>query len=171
MGDIRRHHFAHSGQGCDEINAYLTGLYMLLSEYLTSGNPLYTPPVIVAFDLSAYFYLTEENIADHTRLLSESKDKEHEISLYDSKMIHFTSTEIVKDTKGRPKAILAELRGRKLAIRITPPDTVCKLGTVSQYQDYPTLGIDLSAAAEMLQTNKKEAIFQYLLNHHSIGGV
>ena len=48
MGDKNQHHFAHSGKGCDEINAYMTGLYMLLSEYLTSNN-LYLPPVIVGF--------------------------------------------------------------------------------------------------------------------------
>ncbi len=168
MGDIRRHHFAHSGQGCDEINAYLTGLYMLLNEYLTSGNPLYTPSVIVAFDLSAHYYLTEENIGDHTRLLSESQNIEREICLYESKKIRFTSTTIEKDSKKRPKAILAEVHGRILAIRITPPDTVCKLGTVSQYMDYPTLEIDLSAAAEMLQTNRKDAVFLYLLKERTI---
>lgn len=168
MGDIRRHHFAHSGQGCDEVNAYLTGLYMLLNEYLTSGNPIYTPPVIVAFDLSAHFCLNEENIGDHTRLLSESQNKEREICLYESKTIRFTTSAIVKDSKERPKAILAEAHGRKLAIRITPPNTVCKYGTVSQYMDYPTLEIDLSTAAVLLQTKRKDAVFQYLLKEHEI---
>ncbi len=168
MGNIRRHHFAHSGQGCDEINAYLTGLYMLLTEYLTSGQQLYVPPVIVAFDLSAHYYCTEENINDHTRLLSVSQDKDHEICLYESKRVRFTSAVIVKDTKDRPKAVLADLHGRKLAFRITPPDTVCKLGTVSQYQDYPTIELDLSHAADMLQTSRKDAVFQYLLKEHSI---
>lgn len=168
MGNIRRHHFAHSVQGCDEINAYLTGLYMLLNEYLSSGQPLYSPPVIVAFDLSAHYFCTEENICDHTRLLSASQDKDREICLYEGKLVHFTSSVIVKDTKNCPKAILAELSGRQLAVRITPPDTVCKLGTVSQYQDYPTIELNLSDAADMLQASRKESVFQYLLKNHSI---
>ena len=88
--------------------------------------------------------------------------------MYENKKIRFTSTTIVKDAKERPKAILAEIHGRKLAIRITPPDTVCKFGTVSQYMNYPTMEIDLSAAAEMLQTNRKDAIFQYLLKERTI---
>ena len=31
-GVIKAHHFAHSGQGCDETNAYMMGLYMLIKE-------------------------------------------------------------------------------------------------------------------------------------------
>lgn len=168
MGDIRRHHFAHSGQGCDEINAYLTGLYMLLNEYLSSGQPLFLPPVIVSFELSAYYYLTNENITEHTNLISISHDKNHEIFLYNSKTIRFTSSTIVKNSSGRPKAIIAEAHNRQLAIRITPPDTVCKFGTVSQYQDYPTIEIDLSSAADMIQKSQKSTFFKYLMSHHAI---
>ena len=168
MGDIRRHHFAHSGQGCDEINAYLTGLYMLLNEYLSSGQPLYLPPVIVSFELSAYYYLTHDNISEHTDLISASQDKDHEICLYESKTIRFTSSTIVKNSSGRPKAIIAEVNNRQLAIRITPPDTVCKLGVASRYQDYPTIEIDLSGAADMIQKSQKNTIFNYLMNNHSI---
>lgn len=62
MGEIRRHHFAHSGQGCDEINAYMTGLYMLLNEFILDGNVLHLPPLIIGFRLSDYSYITEENI-------------------------------------------------------------------------------------------------------------
>ena len=168
MGDIRRHHFAHSGQGCDEINAYLTGLYMLLNEYLSSVQPLFLPPVIVSFELSAYYYLTNENITEHTKLISISHDKDHEICLYNSKTIRFTSSTIVKNSSGRPKAIIAEAHNRQLAIRITPPDTVCKFGTVSQYQNYPTIEIDLSGAADMIQKSQKSTIFKYLMSNHAI---
>ena len=34
MGDIRAHHFAHSGEGCDEEIAFLSGLYKLVQEYV-----------------------------------------------------------------------------------------------------------------------------------------
>ena len=168
MGDIRRHHFAHSGQGCDEINAYLTGLYMLLNEYLSSGQPLFLPPVIVSFELSAYYYLTNDNITEHINLISQSYDRDHEIRLYDSKTMKFTSSTIVKNSSGRPKVIIAEAHSRKLAIRITPPDTVCKFGTVSRYQDYPTIEIDLSGAADTIQKSSKDTIFKYLMSNRSI---
>ena len=135
MGDVRRHHFAHSGQGCDEVNAYLTGLYMLLCEYLTSGFPLLLPPVIVAFTLSAHSYYTMVNVSDYIKLLSTSRDKEHEIMLYGNTKVCFDAAQIVNDSNGKPKAILAESHGKQLAVRITPPDTVCKYGAVSKYQD------------------------------------
>ncbi len=168
MGDIRRHHFAHSGQGCDEINAYLTGMYMLLNEYLSSGQPLYLPPVIVGFDLSAHYYLTLENINEHIKLLSRSQNKDREICVYNSKTIHFSSSSIDKDSNGKPKAIIAVTQNRPLAIRITPPDTVCKFGSVSRYKDYPTIEIDLSDAGDMLQKSRKDDVFNYLMNNRSI---
>lgn len=34
MGDVCRHHFVHNSEGCNEVNAYLAGLYMLLKEKL-----------------------------------------------------------------------------------------------------------------------------------------
>ena len=168
MGDVRRHHFAHSGQGCDEVNAYLTGLYMLLNEYISTKQPLHLPPVIVGFELSAYSYLTEANIYEHITLLSASEDEAHEIKLFDSTKIRFDTSQIITSTNKRPKAIIASLHGKELAIRITPPDTVCKFGEVSKYQDYPTVEIDLSDAAEMLQKSNKDDVFKYLMNQQSI---
>ena len=168
MGDVRRHHFAHSGQGCDEVNAYLTGLYMLLCEYLTSGFPLLLPPVIVAFTLSAHSYYTMVNVSDYIKLLSTSRDKEHEIMLYGNTKVCFDAAQIVNDSNGKPKAILAESHGKQLAVRITPPDTVCKYGAVSKYQDLPTVEIDLADAADMIQASQKEAVFSYLKTERSI---
>ena len=168
MGDIRRHHFAHSGQGCDEVNAYLTGLYMLLNEYLTSGHPLYLPPVIVGFDLSAHYYLSQSNIHDHVRLLSTSINCDYEVRLFDKTVVCFESAEIITSSNGRPKAIIATSHGKLLAITVTPPDTVCKYGEVSRYQSYPTVEIDLSDAADMLQSSQKDAVFKYLMTKRSI---
>lgn len=168
MGDVRRHHFAHSGQGCDEVNAYLMGLYMLLNEYLNCHNPLHLPPVIVGFELSAYYYLTDANIDDHISLLSSSVDDSREIILFESTKIYFNNSQIVTDSNGKPKAICATSHGRQLAIRITPPDTVCKFGRVSRYQDFPTIELDLSSASEMIQNSQKETIFKYLMNNRSI---
>lgn len=96
MGNVNLHHFAHSGKGCDEINAYMTGLYMLLSEYLTS-NKLYFPPVIVGFELSAYAFWTQENVVEHSWLMSESREPDREILLYQQSKMDFDKAEIVRN--------------------------------------------------------------------------
>lgn len=126
MGDIRRHHFAHSGEGCNEVNAYLAGLYMLLAEYLSSGRPLRLPPVIIGFDL-------------------------------------FDEAVIQKNSNGKHLAILCKAKGRYLAVRVTPPSTVCKTTVVSKFQNYPTIEIDLSEAADMIQRSSREEFFRYYM--------
>ena len=167
MGDVNQHHFAHSGKGCDEINAYMTGLYMLLSEYLTS-NKLCLPPVIVGFELSAYAFWTQENVAEHSRLMSESREPDREILLYEQSKMDFDKAEIVRNNEGVPHAILAQKNDSQLAIRITPPDTVCKAGEAKKYKDVTTLEIDLSDAEEIISGGKKDEIFDYIKNNDSI---
>ena len=149
MGGVNQHHFAHSGKGCDEINAYMTGLYMLLSEYLT-GKKLYLPPVIVGFELSAYAFWTQENVAEHSWLMSDSREPDREILLYEQSRMDFDKAEIVRNNEGVPQAILAQKKESQLAIRITPPDTVCKAGEAKKYKDVPTLEIDLSNAEDII---------------------
>lgn len=168
MGDVRRHHFAHSGEGCDEVNAYLAGLYMLLSEYLASGRPLRLPPVIIGFELSAHYKITANNVHEYTRLQSKSIDKDHEIEVYPSKSILFDEAVIQKNSNGKHLAILCRAKGRYLAIRVTPPETVCRTAEVSRFQNYPTIEIDLSEAADMIQRSSKGEFFQYLSDNSGI---
>lgn len=122
---------------------------MLLADYLTS-NKLYLPPVIVGFELSAYKFWTQENVAEHSWLLSQSIDPHREIMLYKHSKMDFDKAEIVRNNDGVPQTILAQKKGRQLAIRITPPDTVCKIGEAKKYKDVPTLEIDLSDAEEII---------------------
>lgn len=168
MGDIRRHHFAHSGEGCDEVNAYLAGLYMLLAEYLSSGRPLRLPPVIIGFYLSAHYKITANNVGEHIWLQSKFVDKDREIEVYPSKSILFDEAVIQKNSSGKHLAILCTAKGRYLAIRVTPPSTVCKTTVVSKFQNYPTIEIDLSEAADMIQRSSKEEFFRYLSNNSEI---
>lgn len=168
MGDIRRHHFAHSGEGCDEVNAYLAGLYMLLADYLSSGRPLRLPPVIIGFDLSAHYKITANNVGEHTWLQSESVDKNHEIEVYPSKSILFDEAMIQKNANGKHLAILCTAKGRHLAIRVTPPETVCKIAAVSKFLNYPTIEINLSDATDIIQRSSKEEFFRYLGNNSEI---
>ena len=57
MGNVLVHHFAHSGKGCDATRSYMTGLYMLLQEFLETKNPLYIPPVIVGRKHKLHIFL------------------------------------------------------------------------------------------------------------------
>lgn len=169
LGGVRRHHFAHSGDGCDEVNAYMAGLYMLLNEYLNSKKPLYCPPVIAAFGLSSRSYLTEYNVREYVKLRSKlCNDGKCELTVCKESSITFDSSEIEKDSKGRPQAILAEFDGRILAIRVTPPDTVCKLSKSLMYKEFPTMDINLSSAGDVIYYSNKEQIFEYLMSETSI---
>jgi len=145
----------------------MTGLYMLLSEYLTS-NKLYLPPVIVGFELSAYAFWTQENVAEHSWLLPKSRDHNIEELAYKEKRIYFDKAEIVRNNDGVPQAILAQKNDSQLAIRITPPDTVCKVGEAKKYKDVTTLEIDLSNAEDIISGGKKDEIFDYINNNDSI---
>lgn len=168
MGEIRRHHFAHSGQGCDEVNAYMTGLYMLLNEYLTEGHSLRLPPVIVGFRFSSHSYITQESIEEDTWLLSESVNEEREIQVFGKTNVKFQSCYMEVSGNGKPNAIIATANGRNLAIKITPPDSVCKAEKAQRYKDYPTIEIDLADAGEMIQQSGKNDFFRYLSEQDDI---
>ena len=58
--------------------------------------------------------------------------------------------------------IIKKAKGRYLAIRVTPPETVCRTAEVSRFQNYPTIEIDLSEGADMIQRSSKGEFFQYL---------
>lgn len=169
LGEIRCHHFAHSGKGCDEINAYLTGMYMLLNEYLSNKNTIYLPPVIVKFELSPYSYITEYNIDQRIHLKSYSIDAECEELVREGiEHAFFDSSEIVHSTNGKPDAIIVKKNGRSLAIRIMPPSTVCKYRTTSKYKDIATLQVDLSGCEKLLLQSKKSEIFSFFENNRFI---
>lgn len=172
MGDRKRHHFAHSGQGCDEINAYMTGMYMLLKEYLDKHNFIYVPPVIALVEVSAHSYLNYNNVESNVKLKSWSFDSKREIKLYDGKPMSFDSAEIISDSKNKPQVILVTKNVKEkihtLALKIIPPDTVCKTGEATRYKDYPTLEIDLSTEEEFFQISQKQQIFERLQNDKSI---
>ncbi len=170
MGDVRRHHFAHSGQGCDETNSYMKGLYMIVQDYLKKGSDLYLPAVIVRFPLSAYSYLDESTVKESVKLIPYSLGENNEEIVY--KEMYLTNariqdTEIISSKSGKPEVLLVKTANSTLAIRVRPPDTVCKEGISTRYRDYSTLEIDLSSL-ESLDLNKKEKIFAYLNNEHSL---
>lgn len=154
--DNRRKHFAHDGEACDEVKAYLQGLYILLQEYLTNGNPLTLPPLGIAFPLEAE--VTEERI----NFLEEYDPKRlAHIELTAGVSLAFECVEIVRDTKGYPEAIMAKRGHHTLAVVIKPPDTICKDFYVKRYRSYSTVSV-IFDDADTIQTSTKQALFRAL---------
>ncbi len=167
LGEIKVHHFAHSGKGCNELNAYMMGLYMILDEYIKKGNPVLLPAINIIYPKSEYSFITEENIYDKIRITSEEVNGSNVINCTSKKRIVFEQSEIISND-GKPEAIIASWKEHKLAIRITPPDTVCAYGKVSRYKDYSTLELNLSGEGTRIQEYTKEKLFEYLRRNERI---
>ena len=50
MGDKRIWHFAHTGKGCNQVLAYLEGLYGLFKEFL-ENNEIIIPELVVFYNV------------------------------------------------------------------------------------------------------------------------
>lgn len=167
MGEKNVHHFAHSGKGCDELNAYMMGLYMILNDYINGGNPVLLPEINIIYELSPNSFITEFNIEDKIRINLAFRDNKNVIRCFDKQFMVFEHSEIISNDS-RPEVIIASLADYKIAIRITPPDTTCAYGKVSKYKDYPTLQIDLSKDGERIQNYKKKMLFEYIKTNQNI---
>lgn len=149
----RRKHFAHDGEACDEVKAYLDGLYALLREYLAEGRALILPPLGIAFPLEAE--VTEERI----HFLEEyDPNRLAHIELTAGLSMTFDRVEIVRDARGYPEAIVTNRGRHTLAVVIKPPDTVCKDFYVKRYRSFSTVSVSFDDA-DAIQTSTKQALF------------
>jgi len=161
MGTKRRHHFAHNGEGCDQIAAYLTGLYMSLQGLLLAeAFPL--PELGISFR-NGWTPLTESadryNAGRFVYGRNPSMDEYRMISK--AVAIKFESTEIVSSEKSRrPKALLAHFHGRTLAFVIKAPDTVCKEFDAHPYQNMATVKIDLTSCEESIAISTTDELWK-----------
>ena len=55
LGDIRIHHFAHSGEGCDEVSAYLMGLYGFLKDFIL-GHRCIIPELTIYYSVKREYF-------------------------------------------------------------------------------------------------------------------
>ena len=162
MGKERVHHFAHSTEGCDEVQAYITGLYRLLKEIIDKGIPIYLPPVIVEFSFDERYPITKETIETKIKLVSQYSNSDLQIHVSNGKKYVFENAEYIINIKGQVQAIILGLQGKKMAVRVTPPDTVCKLASVSKYKDFPTLEIDFRNDEERIRKSNRAVLEQYI---------
>ncbi len=140
LGNVRVHHFSHNGEGCDEVAAFLSGMYMLVKEFI-DANKIKLPPLNVywAFDSVRY---TEENFFSLI-CFKPSNGFYNTTNVYPEKTLIFDHSEIVYKSK-KPVAIILTCRESKIALRIKPPATVCKQFEIKQYENLATICFDAS---------------------------
>ena len=163
MGKIKVHHFAHSKEPCDEVVAYTSGLYRMIHQILADGSPFYVPALALTYDTTKSSIMNEENVGTYIRLLREHQRNRHKVIVSKGRYIEFENVELFRDKKNVIQAIKMEYRGSKMAIKIMPPDTVCKIGSVSPLKDIATLVIDFTNDGDIIQSFDSAGFKEYLL--------
>ena len=167
MGNINKHHFAHSMNPCDEVVAYTTGLYKHIFQILSSGKPFHVPALMITH--SFVNRLIDESDAES--LISIVKgDRVDKDSILVSKGndIVFERVELSYDTKNHIQAIELSLKGRIMAIKVMPPDTVCKLGAARPHKDIATLVLDFTKCYKFIQNANSDAFSEFLLSSNLV---
>lgn len=164
MGNIKVHHFAHSKDACDEIIAYTSGLYKLIHQILSDGTTFYVPPLIVSYQLPNNTILNEETVAQFVKIVRENSKEPNLKVISKGRSISFDSVKLSYDTKNHIQAIELSYMDRRMAIKVMPPDTICKYASVSPHKDMATLVLDFADDADKIQASKSEDFQQYLLS-------
>lgn len=160
LGDVRVHHFAHSGIGCSEETAYIHGLFLLVKEYVEAGNPICLPELRIFFHRDRDLTFTKENFFDHISFeLLNPKDAW--VFCMPKTRIVFDRAEIVFSGE-RPSVLILTKKDAKLAVVVKPPATVCKETIPKRYKDLATVVMDLLDYGETFSECKKEEIFELL---------
>ena len=163
LGNVRIHHFAHSGEGCNEVAAYLMGLYGFFVDFIRSHNCV-IPELVVYYsvDEKEYIPITADNYLNQLWLRPRTGYNIKRRALSGNHSIRFDDAEIVLGKNQRPEAVIATYKGKRIAFVISPPDTVCKDFTAKPYKDLATLEIMLSQKADLISranTEMMNAIF------------
>ena len=162
MGDERIHHFSHSKDSCDEAIAYTTGLYMMLKQMFDEGCQFYIPALVVGYNIYPYRYLSLETIEQFVKIVPETDDTETNIVVKKGACIKFDNAEFSYDNKNCIQALELSYKGRHMAIKVTPPDTVCKTGAVSKHGNLPTLEMDFRKDDKLIQNSSSKSFREYV---------
>ena len=162
MGQERVKHFAHKGDACDEIKAYLMGLYMLLFDFLNKGKTIHLPSLYLSFSMEKNYNIPDANLqvcfdSQPSRIASCSFG---EIQILADSEIVFDSAKICYDKDNVwPESVIAFKGTKAIAFVIRPPDTICTITpSIKQYKDYSTLQVDF-VDPDLFAKNTKEDIF------------
>jgi hypothetical protein len=166
MGDVKIHHFAHSKNACDEVLAYTTGLYRLIQQILSGGGPFNVPALVVSYSFPPEGALNKSNISRYVSIASGSYSAGNKstITVSPGRRITFDSAEIVFDNKNHIQAIELTYLNSRMAIKVMPPDTVCKAAEATAHKDMATLVLDFTGDMNVIQTSNTEAFRKHLLS-------
>jgi len=164
MGNVRVEHFAHSKEPCDEVIAYTTGLYSMIYQVLTNAEPLYIPALVVSYTLPYRGVLDENSVKSIAKIAGENYDGNNRINITPGEYAHFDNVERVYSDNKTIQEIIVSVGTDKIAIKIMPPDTVCKIGSVSPHVDLATLVFDFTNESDTIQTSTTESFKKILLS-------
>ena len=164
MGEIKEHHFAHSKDACDEVLAYTSGLYRLIHQVLSSARPFYVPALVVSYSFPSSGALDESNIDSYIEFVHEEHYAVNKIMVSAGRHISFENAELCVDNKNHIQALELTFKDSKMAIKVMPPDTICKSATVSPHKDMATLAVDFTGDADVIQRSNSKAFQNYLLS-------
>ena len=158
------HHFAHSKDACDETISSVTGLYEGIRQILKSGNPFYVPALVVSYYFPNDRLIDEEYIELNKSFIREDYNTTYKEIISPGRYCIFEKVELSRDNKNHIQALELICEGRKMAIKVMPPDTVCKTGAVSPHKDMATLIVDFTKDEDIIQASNSTAFQEYLLS-------
>lgn len=164
MGDVKVHHFAHSKDACDEILAYMSGLYKLVKQIFDTGAPFFVPDLAISYSFPENDVLNENNVCRYIKIVSKNSDTENKMIVSKGRYIVFDNSELSYDNKNHIKAIELEYMNNRMAIKIMPPDTVCKMAAVPPHKEMSTLVLNFTEDADKIQFSNSTEFQKYLLS-------
>lgn len=154
MGEVRIPHFAHNGEACDSVKAFMSALYQIMVEGLQDNPKFITPEWHGSLkNIARYNKATPEQIL--TRCTFSKYSFENSQQIINRTEFEVCSTEILQDSKGMPKALLLTESTQKhqLAIVIIPPPTLCKVPKAKPIKGFSTLAINMANDLNIYQKN------------------
>lgn len=143
LGEKRIHHFAHTGEGCDQISAYLTGLYSFIKEFLSSGEQFPIPELGISFYVGTR-PLSIDGAPGSSRITYGKEPGMHYRFIHEAFFQSFESCDLIVEKNKRPSALIAHFKGKRLAFVIKPPKTICNDFIAKPYEDIATIEINLN---------------------------
>lgn len=168
MGDINTHHFAHGMESCDEVKAYMLGIYSLLYQSLLEDRSFSIPSLVIKYYIPVAKKLTEESIVEYIRLSNNALAADNKKILFQEQSIRVDNAIICMNKKDIIIAIVVTVNRKKLAIKILPPRTICKSPEVSAYEDLPTIAIDFSQHGTNLNSLTTKQFKQLVIRETSM---
>ena len=166
MGERRIHHFAHSGDACDETVAYTSGLYKLIQQVLSKCRRFYIPALMISDTIPRDRLIDEGDVESFVSIVGKYPKSHDATLILNGKSVLFESIEFSRDGRNQIQALVLSSSGRTMAIKVMPPDTICKFASVTPHKDVATLVLDFTDEGESIQKSTSEVFQKHLLSEN-----